>query len=117
MKESHNFETVLETHKISLRREKTRTLQLNMGKLCNLTCTHCHVNAGPNRKEIISHDTISNVIEWFSSTDISILDLTGGTPEMVPGYKDLIRSVRNFTSPRKVITRLNATIIEEEGFD
>ena len=117
MIETHKFETVLESHQIPLERKKTTTLQLNMGKLCNLTCTHCHVNAGPNRKELISHETISNVVEWFSSTDISILDLTGGTPEMVPGYKDLIRSVRNFTTPRKVITRLNATIIEEEGFD
>ena len=117
MIETHKFETVLESHQIPLERKKTTTLQLNMGKLCNLTCTHCHVNAGPNRKELISHETISNVVEWFSSTDISILDLTGGTPEMVPGYKDLIRSVRNFTSPRKVITRLNATIIEEESFD
>ena len=114
---NYQFEATLESYQILLKRSNTKTLQLNMGKLCNLTCSHCHVNAGPNRRELISTETIANVVEWFSSTDISTLDLTGGTPEMVPGYKNLIRSVRNFTTPRKVITRLNATIIEEEGFD
>jgi len=114
---NYKFEATLESYQISLKRSKTKILQLNMGKLCNLTCSHCHVNAGPNRRELISTETIANVVEWFSSTEIPTLDLTGGTPEMVPGYKNLIKSVRNFTTPRKVITRLNATIIEEEGFD
>ena len=117
MNKNYKFEATLESYQISLKRSKTKILQLNMGKICNLTCSHCHVNAGPNRRELISTETIANVVEWFSSTDISILDLTGGTPEMVPGYKNLIKSVRNFTTPRKVITRLNATIIEEDGFD
>ena len=62
MKESHNFETVLEAHKISLRREKTRTLQLNMGKLCNQACSHCHVEAGPKRSEIMNIEVISQII-------------------------------------------------------
>ena len=117
MNKNYKFEATLESYQISLKRSKTKILQLNMGKLFDLTCSHCHVNAGPNRRELISTETIANVVEWFSSTEIPTLDLTGGTPEMVPGYKNLIKSVRNFTTPRKVITRLNATIIEKEGFD
>ena len=88
-----------------------------MGKICNLSCIHCHVNAGPNRKEIISTETISKIIAWFSLTNIKTLDLTGGTPEMVPGYQKLITEVRNLNVTRRIITRLNATIIEEPGYE
>jgi radical SAM/Cys-rich protein len=113
----YNFNAILEANGVSLKRKQIKTLQLNMGKLCNISCIHCHVNAGPNRKEIISSETISKIIKWFSSTDIQTLDLTGGTPEMVPDYQKLITEVRKFNVPRKIITRLNATIIEEPGYE
>jgi hypothetical protein len=52
-------------HSIALRRARTEILQVNVGKLCNLTCVHCHVNAGPRRKEIISRETVDRIIDWF----------------------------------------------------
>ena len=109
-------ETIAKANK-PLLRSKPEILQLNTGKLCNLTCVHCHVNAGPGRKEIMTTDTIDKIIDWYKETDIPTLDLTGGTPEMVPGFKHLVESVRAFPQPREVMTRLNATIINEPGYE
>ncbi|MCF6313438.1 MAG: arsenosugar biosynthesis radical SAM protein ArsS [Verrucomicrobiales bacterium] len=110
------FDQALADHHVSLRRSRPEILQLNIGKLCNLTCTHCHVNAGPKRKEIMDGSTIDRILEWFEKTNIPTLDLTGGTPEMIPDYRRLVESVRQFEQPRRVMTRLNATIINESGY-
>ena len=112
-----SFQKTLTSSNIPLNRSTPEILQLNTGKLCNLTCVHCHVNAGPARKEIMTDETIDRVIAWFKKTDIPTLDLTGGTPEMVPGFRHLVDSVRSFPQPREVMTRLNATIINESGYD
>ncbi|MFC4991367.1 arsenosugar biosynthesis radical SAM (seleno)protein ArsS [Rubritalea tangerina] len=111
------FDLALSNAHHPLTRTTPEILQLNIGKLCNLTCVHCHVNAGPKRKEIMSRDTIDKILTWFEQTDIHTLDLTGGTPEMIPDFRYLVESVRNFSTPRKVMTRLNATIIEEPGYE
>ncbi|MEM8955023.1 MAG: arsenosugar biosynthesis radical SAM (seleno)protein ArsS [Verrucomicrobiota bacterium] len=100
-----------------LARTRPEILQLNLGKRCNLTCVHCHVNAGPRRKEIITGDTIDRVLNWFESTDIPILDLTGGTPEMAPDFQRLVTTVRSWDTPRRVMDRLNATIVNEPGYE
>jgi len=113
----NDFDLALESSGTPLTRAKADILQLNIGKLCNLTCTHCHVNAGPARKEIISGDTVDKVLEWFEQTDIPTLDMTGGTPEMVPDFRRLVTTVRNFDQPRRVMDRLNATIINEPGYE
>ncbi len=98
-------------------RRSPAVLQLNVGRLCNLTCTHCHVNAGPKRKEILQPETRDRILDWFEQSDIHTLDLTGGTPEMIPGFRDLVERVRSFDRPRRIMDRLNATIINEPGFD
>ncbi len=113
----NDFDLALESSATPLARAKAEILQLNIGKLCNLTCTHCHVNAGPARKEIISGDTVDRILEWFEQTDIPTLDLTGGTPEMVPDFRRLVTTVRSFDQPRRVMDRLNATIINEPGYE
>lgn len=113
----NDFDLALESSATPLARAKAEILQLNIGKLCNLTCTHCHVNAGPARKEIISGDTVDRILEWFEQTDIPTLDLTGGTPEMVPDFRRLVTTVRGFDQPRRVMDRLNATIINEPGYE
>lgn len=77
------FEAHLERHGIRLTRQRPEILQINTGKLCNLTCMHCHVNAGPKRKEIITRATIDRILEWLAPTDIPTVDLTGGAPEMI----------------------------------
>jgi cytochrome c len=66
----NGFQQTLQTRGIELRRTKTAILQINVGKLCNLTCNHCHVNAGPKRKEIMTRATIDRVITWLAQTEI-----------------------------------------------
>lgn len=114
---SNVFEKFVTSKSKNLNRQKSEILQLNIGKLCNLTCFHCHVNAGPHRKEIITRSTIDKILDWFEKTDIETLDLTGGTPEMIPDFKYLIRRVRSFSKKRKIMDRLNATIINEPNYE
>jgi radical SAM/Cys-rich protein len=102
---------------LSLRHTKTEVLQINVGKLCNLTCTHCHVNAGPKRKEIMTRETVDRIIEWLARTDIPTVDLTGGAPEMIPDFRYFIERVRALPSSRKIIDRCNLTILVEPGFE
>jgi radical SAM/Cys-rich protein len=110
------FARKLKQHSISLRRARTEILQVNMGKLCNLTCIHCHVNAGPKRKEIMTRETIDRVIDWLAKTDIPIVDLTGGAPEMIPDFRYFIERV-NELRPRHLIDRCNLTILLEAGYE
>src|SRR5436305_14842707 len=83
----NRFSGRLTTSGLELRRGRPEILQVNVGKLCNLTCVHCHVNAGPKRKEIMNRETIDRVVEWLGHTDIPIVDLTGGAPEMIPDFR------------------------------
>ena len=110
------FAQKLGEHSISLRRGHPEILQVNVGKLCNLTCVHCHVNAGPKRKEIMTHETIDRVLEWLSKTEIPVVDLTGGAPEMIPDFRYFIERVRALESPRHVIDRCNLTILLDPGY-
>jgi radical SAM/Cys-rich protein len=114
---TNDFTAALSRHGTTLTRLRPEILQLNVGKLCNLTCAHCHVNAGPKRKEIITSETIDRVLEWFERSDLPTLDLTGGSPEMVPDFRRLVETVRKFSQPRKIIDRLNATILSEPGYE
>lgn len=102
---------------LSLRHAKTEVLQINVGKLCNLTCMHCHVNAGPKRKEIMTRETIDRIIGWLASTEIPIVDLTGGAPEMIPDFRYFIRRVKALQPLRHVIDRCNLTILLERGYE
>lgn len=117
LKQLNAFDQTLSDYDTPLHRARPEILQLNIGKLCNLTCGHCHVNAGPKRKEIMTSDTVDRILEWFEKTDIPTLDLTGGTPEMIPDFRRLVETVRNFDQPRRVMDRLNATIINEPGYE
>ncbi len=109
------FETTLATHGVELVRQKPRVLQINTGKLCNLTCVHCHVNAGPKRKEIITRATIDRILDWLGQTEIEIVDLTGGTPEMIPDFRYFVKRLR--AMGRRVMDRCNLTILNESGYE
>jgi radical SAM/Cys-rich protein len=111
------FSGTLAGHGLSLRRERTEILQLNLGKLCNLTCIHCHVNAGPKRKEIMSRDTIVRILDWLAGVDIHTVDLTGGAPEMIPGFRYLIERLREIAHVETIIDRCNLTILLEPGYE
>ena len=111
------FADRLRQHGLLLRHRRTEVLQINVGKLCNLTCVHCHVNAGPKRKEIMTRATIDRLIDWLAKTDIPTVDLTGGAPEMIPDFKYLVERLKALTPPRHIIDRCNLTILLEPGFE
>jgi radical SAM/Cys-rich protein len=113
----NRFAQKLAQHSISLRRGRPEILQVNVGKLCNLTCVHCHVNAGPKRKEIMTRETIDRIVDWFAKTDIPIVDLTGGAPEMIPDFRYFIERVCALEPTRHVIDRCNLTILLERGYE
>jgi radical SAM/Cys-rich protein len=110
------FSRSLADHGLSLRRERTEILQLNLGKLCNLTCIHCHVNAGPKRKEIMSRETIDRVLDWLAGADIPTVDLTGGAPEMIPEFRYLVERLRKISHVETIIDRCNLTILLQDGY-
>ena len=97
-----------------LRRRHTRILQVNLGYLCNLSCVHCHVNAGPTRTEQMSREVVDQVIAVLDQGQVRVLDLTGGAPEMNPHFRDLVRAAR--ARDVTVIDRCNLTIVLEEGY-
>jgi radical SAM/Cys-rich protein len=113
----NRFAQKLAEHSIPLRRGRPEVFQVNVGKLCNLICTHCHVNAGPKRKEIITRQTIDRILGWLARTDIPVVDLTGGAPEMIPDFRYFIKRVKELTPPRHVIDRCNLTILLESGYE
>ena len=114
---SNAFAGQLSKHSLSLRHKRTEILQINVGKLCNLTCIHCHVNAGPKRREIMNRETIDRIVEWLARTDISTVDLTGGAPEMIPDFKYFVERLKTLRPSRHVIDRCNLTILLEPGFE
>jgi radical SAM/Cys-rich protein len=109
------FEEKLRDHGLTLRRGKTEILQINVGKLCNQTCTHCHVNAGPGRKEIISRATLDRIVDWLAQTDIPTVDITGGAPELVPDFRYLVERIKALPPPRHIKDRCNLTVFFEPG--
>src|ERR1700751_5251167 len=113
----NRFAQTLSRHSISLRRGRPEILQVNVGKLCNLTCMHCHVSAGPKRKEIMARETIDRIIDWLAQTEIPTLDLTGGAPEMIPDFYYLVERIKALQPARPLIDRCNLTILLEPGYD
>lgn len=105
-------------HKLGspLRKSRIRILQINLGKRCNLACTHCHVEAGPKRTEELSAEVCEQLIQIIQQfPDIEIIDLTGGAPEMNYGFKPLVQAAKS--AGKEVIVRSNLTIYFEPGFD
>lgn len=97
----------------SIRRRKLDILQVNLGYRCNQACTHCHVDAGPNRREEMTSSTIALVLDFVNAHNIRTLDLTGGAPELNPGFRHLVLAARSVGV--NVIDRCNLTILEEPG--
>jgi len=98
-----------------IRRDRLRTLQVNLGYLCNISCTHCHVNAGPTRTELMDALTVDVVLDFIRVRGIGTLDLTGGSPEMNPEYRRLVTAARGLGV--HVIDRCNPTILVEPGYE
>ena len=97
-----------------LRRGRTTTLQVNVGKRCDLACHHCHVEAGPKRTEALDEKLAARVLDVLvSSPELDTLDLTGGAPELNPHFRGLVRGARALG--RRVIDRCNLTVLFEPG--
>ncbi|GAB2634615.1 arsenosugar biosynthesis radical SAM (seleno)protein ArsS [Belliella aquatica] len=86
-------------------------LQINMGKMCNQVCKHCHVDAGPDRKEIMTRETMQHCLEVIKNGKIKSVDLTGGAPEMNPEFRWFIEEIRKISFDIQIIVRCNLTII------
>lgn len=99
----------------ALQRTCLETLQVNLGYRCNQQCLHCHVNAGPRRKESMDLATVKQVLAFARNASITTLDLTGGAPELNPHFRYLVQEAR--TLGIEVIDRCNLTILEEPGHE
>ena len=100
----------------ALRADRVEILQVNLGKLCNMTCAHCHVDAGPDRREIMQPAEIAACIKILEQNpQIKTLDLTGGAPEMNPQFRELVAAARKLG--KHVIDRCNLTILLANGFE
>ena len=106
---------LLETDFPAIARTGLQTLQVNLGYLCNQSCQHCHVNAGPNRTELMQASTIDLVLQVLEKHKIDVLDLTGGAPEMNPHFVALVSGARALGVT--VIDRCNLTILSEPGYE
>lgn len=109
-----SFEKNLETHGLQMKRGVLRTLQVNVGRLCNLACHHCHVEAGPKRTENMEGHVVDRVIELLEqSKTIHTVDITGGAPELNPHFRRLVSAGRSLG--KNIVDRCNLTVLYEPG--
>ncbi len=109
-----SFADTLREHGLSLPRTPLEILQINVGKLCDLACQHCHVEAGPNRTEIMQAATVDRLLELLAQAPaIHTVDLTGGAPELNPNFHRLVRESRALG--KTVIDRCNLTVLFRPG--
>lgn len=109
------WQLLRETDFPAIDRDRLETLQMNLGYLCNLSCIHCHVNAGPHRKELMGQDTMRIALMVAERQGVSTIDLTGGSPEMNPHFRWLVTEAK--ARGIHVMDRLNPTIMEEPGYE
>jgi radical SAM/Cys-rich protein len=110
-----DFDEKLAAHGLSLRAAVIETLQVNVGKLCNQACKHCHVDASPARTEIMTRETASQVIAALRRFRFPTLDITGGAPELNPSFRYLVEEARRLGT--HVMVRHNLTVMFEPAQD
>ncbi|MEO0367956.1 MAG: arsenosugar biosynthesis radical SAM (seleno)protein ArsS [Pseudomonadota bacterium] len=108
-----SFDALLRHEKIELARGKLTQLQINLGKLCNLACHHCHVDAGPKRTEIMTWECMQKILDWISKSTISEADLTGGAPELNPHFRQFCDALIKMGV--QITSRCNITVLFEPG--
>tara|TARA_B110000116_G_scaffold11321_1_gene9231 strand:+ start:2992 stop:3969 length:978 start_codon:yes stop_codon:yes gene_type:complete len=106
---------LIETDFPVTKRVPLQTLQVNMGYLCNLSCSHCHVNAGPKRTELLSLENTELILQILEKYQLQCLDLTGGAPEMNPHFRSLVIGARKLGV--QVIDRCNLSILQQPGYE
>ena len=105
------FSQTLSRHGLKLNRDTTHTLQVNLGARCNQTCRHCHINAGPGRKENMDAETISEVISYAQRSKFETIDITGGAPELNPNIGMMIEEV--FSLCHRIMLRSNLSALND----
>ena len=108
-----SFYKVLHQHGMELKHERPTELQINLGKLCNLACHHCHVDAGPKRTELMTWETMEKVLDWAKRAEIKRADLTGGAPEMIPHFREFCDALIEMGV--QITSRCNITVLFEKG--
>jgi radical SAM/Cys-rich protein len=106
------FDQALARHNLKLERDSTHTLQVNVGFLCNLACRHCHLEAGPQRREVMTLETMNAVIDYASRVRFETIDVTGGAPELVPHIEYFL--VRLAQRTKRLIVRTNLVALQSE---
>ena len=110
MKLSKRFaESLRANDTLPLKAIPIETMQINLGKVCNQVCTHCHVDAGPDRKESMNDEILDKILEIFEGSSIPTMDITGGAPELHPRFREIVK--RSALPGRKVMHRCNLTAI------
>lgn len=107
------FEKALARNGLTLIRGETLTLQVNVGKLCNQTCRHCHLEAGPGREEVMSAGTMADVVAYAGLCGFKAIDVTGGAPELLPGLPGFLERLKPYCE--KLILRTNLTAFSSSG--
>ena len=105
------FRQTLARHGLRLTRVKTTTLQVNVGLLCNQACRHCHLEAGPNRTEVMSKETVDQVVAMAERFPFEVVDITGGAPELNPNISKMIERLAPLTS--RLMLRSNLTALAQ----
>jgi len=104
---------LVETDFPAISRRRLDTLQVNVGYVCNQTCLHCHVNAGPTRTEAMTREVADQVLEYLAASGATALDITGGAPELNAHFRHLVTGARSLGA--RVIDRCNLTVLFEPG--
>ncbi len=111
-----DFLSTLRQHGLGeIYRAPLSVLQVNLGRLCNQACEHCHVDAGPKRKEIMSRNTMQRIVDWCSQNAVAEVDITGGAPEMNPHFRWFVDTLME--TGINIISRCNLTILLEPGHE
>lgn len=108
------FSKKLEEHGSNTLRSKLRTVQVNMGKLCNQACLHCHVDAGPTKtRENMTEKTVERLLSLLQKSEVETVDITGGAPELNPNFRSFVKALRGLNI--HVMDRCNLTVLSEPG--
>jgi len=112
---SETFSLTLAKHGLRLERGETRTLQINIGLLCNQVCRHCHLEAGPKRTELMDGETFDQIVAFAQRVRFETIDITGGAPELHPHLIHMVESLSSLGN--RIMVRSNLTALEKSGPD
>ncbi|MBP2665909.1 MAG: radical SAM/Cys-rich domain protein [Firmicutes bacterium] len=112
-----NFQERIESEGTLLVRDALRCLQINVGYRCNLKCSHCHVEAGPDRTEVMDWAVMEDLLAFADRSGVKEIDITGGAPETNPHLAEFIRRLRRIETVERILLRTNLAILEEPGYE